>query len=809
MSIRRFSFLCASWALLIFFAGANRVDAAQIQRVGIQVAHEGCGALPGASRFAESPGEWSEWAETKENSVPYDCMRIFLAGTPTPARATSESMHRTDMRVCIQLAGENLSGQGAAVCTPWASETQGSKAPGGATQGGGWSGWAQNQDRRDPESVRVIFEERALAQFPDTIIQDIRIGLHASDNGCADIGKPAFTPWVSASAGWSAWAYDANAFRPDCVRVALESLLASGPLEASCTASLSRARVGERISWTIRSRGGSGKYSYFWSGTDQLASQSPSNTGRSHAVERTYRTKGIKSAQAQVFSGDERVGVLCPSVVIAEAPSESAPALTRAGAQPKPASSESSAPQAARQPLVVACSGSPAVVRVREPVAWRAYVSGGIGIYSSRWTDETSGARIGGGDSQQTPQSVSWVYGNGGMKTAEVVVSSGSETVRCSASITVLEPLRGILSGNVSVHRVEKNGTLLSPADAPEVILRASDRTGAPASERRNPSQFSQAREGEYVIEFMKRTGTLSAADAGQCWYAIGDSPCVVSDFEIASCGENTCQYPIKVVGGYVTKIAFRYEEPPVSVFNNPPSVKNLVACGGGVETQSPSPSDVCPAPAFGENPPGACTLALRPLLSWTYADADEGEALQSHYQIRIFEDAQGELVFDTGKVRSSSRQYIAPAAILLYGKEYRWDLRVWDSQDTASASRFIGPLFTTQPRAAPAPAFSWEPFRPKHKEETVFTDRSRAFGKADIVERRWNFQGGSPTASGLLSPAASFAEPGLKTASLIVRDSGGLSCGTEQDVSVEVPSLPEFKEVFTPPGRRQKNHGQ
>ncbi|MFT4011608.1 MAG: family 78 glycoside hydrolase catalytic domain, partial [Nocardioidaceae bacterium] len=74
-----------------------------------------------------------------------------------------------------------------------------------------------------------------------------------------------------------------------------------------------------------------------------------------------------------------------------------------------------------------------------------------------------------------------------------------------------------------------------------------------------------------------------------------------------------------------------------------------------------------------------------QPLLSWVIEDEDRGEA-QSAYQVEVL-DADGDLVWDSGKVAdaaSTLRPYQGTA--LSSGADYRWQVRVWDSTDLASA---------------------------------------------------------------------------------------------------------------------------
>lgn len=66
-----------------------------------------------------------------------------------------------------------------------------------------------------------------------------------------------------------------------------------GPLLASCRVSPSTAEVGETVAWTSTVSGGSGSYSYSWSGTDNLS-------GSASQISRAYTTTGQKTASLTV-----------------------------------------------------------------------------------------------------------------------------------------------------------------------------------------------------------------------------------------------------------------------------------------------------------------------------------------------------------------------------------------------------------------------------------------------------------------------------------------------------------------------------
>ena len=67
------------------------------------------------------------------------------------------------------------------------------------------------------------------------------------------------------------------------------------------------------------------------------------------------------------------------------------------------------------------------------------------------------------------------------------------------------------------------------------------------------------------------------------------------------------------------------------------------------------------------------------PAFGWLPQDRD-GNEVQTAYQIRVFRDRDGALVWDSGKVRSSEQQYVAYRGPQLSpGTAYRWTVRTWD----------------------------------------------------------------------------------------------------------------------------------
>ncbi|OHA18664.1 MAG: hypothetical protein A2664_00350 [Candidatus Taylorbacteria bacterium RIFCSPHIGHO2_01_FULL_46_22b] len=168
-------------------------------------------------------------------------------------------------------------------------------------------------------------------------------------------------------------------------------------LIGSCTANPTSTFMGTPVTFSSSASGGTGTYTYAWSGTDGLS-------GTANSVVKSYTTVGNKQATVVITSGSNSVTATCDtSVTSISIPSFSA-----------------------------SCSVSPASIRTGESVQWAATASGGTGTYAYTWsgTDGLSG----------TTQTVDKTYASAGSKSAMVTVTSGSNTISTSCELNVLPP---------------------------------------------------------------------------------------------------------------------------------------------------------------------------------------------------------------------------------------------------------------------------------------------------------------------------------------------------------------------------------
>ena len=80
------------------------------------------------------------------------------------------------------------------------------------------------------------------------------------------------------------------------------------PLSVSCIASQSPVNINQGVEWTAEVSGGTGVYSYLWSGNDNLK-------GTTKSIVWNYDTVGIMSANLSITSGEQSVNVACTNSV--------------------------------------------------------------------------------------------------------------------------------------------------------------------------------------------------------------------------------------------------------------------------------------------------------------------------------------------------------------------------------------------------------------------------------------------------------------------------------------------------------------
>ena len=168
--------------------------------------------------------------------------------------------------------------------------------------------------------------------------------------------------------------------------------VASG-LSASCAASHFNPSRGQAVTWFASATGGSGAYSYAWSGTDGLS-------GNTNTVVKAYATNGDKFATLSVTSGNQMITVSCASLVVGA--SGGAQTVTSPG-------------------FGASCYSLPENALPGESVTWLSIVSGVTASTTYAWdgTDGLSGDR----------PMVSKTYTSNGVKAAMLTVTNGQNRI--------------------------------------------------------------------------------------------------------------------------------------------------------------------------------------------------------------------------------------------------------------------------------------------------------------------------------------------------------------------------------------------
>jgi len=207
-----------------------------------------------------------------------------------------------------------------------------------------------------------------------------------------------------------------------------------GNLAVSCSADAVRALMGTTIRWSAVVSGGTGNYSYYWNGTDNL-------TGASAIASQTYNNFGIKRASVTVVSGNQVVNQLCDSVVTVTDLNNN---YYYNGYNTYPYYNN----YYGANPFTVSCVANKSTLYSGEDVTWTANVMTPTGynyanyLFSWSGTDSLSGSA---GSATKT-------YWYAGTKTASVTVTALGQTVSqvCANSPTVLNRNITVAENNYS-----------------------------------------------------------------------------------------------------------------------------------------------------------------------------------------------------------------------------------------------------------------------------------------------------------------------------------------------------------------------
>jgi hypothetical protein len=167
------------------------------------------------------------------------------------------------------------------------------------------------------------------------------------------------------------------------------------PLSVSCYASPNPANTNQTVTFYSNVSGGTGNYTYNWSGAC---------TGSSSYCSRSFSYAGTYTANLSVTSGNESRTTSC-SVTINQ-------------------------PQPSYPPLSVSCYASPNPANTNQTVTFYSNVSGGTGNYTYNWSGACTGSS----------SSCSRSFSSAGTYTANLSVTSGNESRTTSCSVTINQP---------------------------------------------------------------------------------------------------------------------------------------------------------------------------------------------------------------------------------------------------------------------------------------------------------------------------------------------------------------------------------
>lgn len=184
-------------------------------------------------------------------------------------------------------------------------------------------------------------------------------------------------------------------------------------LEGSCYPDNFSVASGKSVTWKAEVSGGTGKYKFVWTGSDELS-------GKKQGVSQIYNSSGMKEAFVTITSGSQEIVRSCSVNVGA----------VLGDFTGKPSGS-----------LSAACFANPQVSEVGKEVQWSVMVSGGSGPYYYEWlgTDNLTGFS----------PTVSKIYNTSGTKTAYITIDSGHESTEAACSIQVFD--KGNLPANVGI----------------------------------------------------------------------------------------------------------------------------------------------------------------------------------------------------------------------------------------------------------------------------------------------------------------------------------------------------------------------
>ena len=233
--------------------------------------------------------------------------------------------------------------------------------------------------------------------------------------------------------------------------------------------------------------------------------------------------------------------------------------------------------------------------------------------------------------------------------------------------------------------------------------------------------------------------------------------------------------------------------------FNRPPTATNLSA-------DPHNPQDYC-----GITSGGSPLMRVR----WRFSDPDPGDLL-SKFHIRVYDAQTGALVIDTGEINQSGSSnpqdfslVVAPTyGSLSWGRNYRWEIKVWDNRGAFSSWVQSPTQFSTPSHPYPLVRTTFDPPQPVLGQNVQFCSVFEAGKCENPPPGGWSicytsnctfswtiqdFEYGTSSSPTSQNPAGHFTSDGQKNYNLRITDQDGLSClaCSPQDCTLQVRRIP------------------
>jgi hypothetical protein len=276
-----------------------------------------------------------------------------------------------------------------------------------------------NVKPKDPQGVRV-------RKQPYNVAAPVTNGACGSAASTDSLNAPtanlcAAGTATAVSSTTNSWTWSCNGTGTGATNATCSATKAAS-LYAECSASPSSGRAPLPVVWSVNTSGGSGAFTYNWSGTDGLS-------GNTATVSKTYAEKGTKNATVVVVRGSETRTVNCPGSVGGSGGGGGGSTGGNGIVVSEPG------------PLSVNCVSNPPSINSGESVVWIAYPSGGTPPYTSYiWSGAANGS---------SNQTSAFDYSVGPQTASVTVTDSASATESASCRLSVNPPAPTPLSCRV------------------------------------------------------------------------------------------------------------------------------------------------------------------------------------------------------------------------------------------------------------------------------------------------------------------------------------------------------------------------